>query len=122
MLSSPRKVRRGSRAFPDARWKRARAMLRGGILSFVLSLIPALRAANALTPSDAEQLFVHRIWPMLQDKCLPCHGKDEEKIKGGLDLRTKAAALEGGDSLTPAFSPGNPETSPLYLATTRLSD
>ena len=59
---------------------------------------------------------------MLQDKCLPCHGRDEEKIKGGLDLRTKAAALEGGDSLTPAFAPGQPETSPLYLATTRLSD
>ena len=26
-------------------------------------------------------------------KCLACHGEDEAKIKGGLDLRTQAAML-----------------------------
>jgi Protein of unknown function (DUF1549)/Protein of unknown function (DUF1553)/Planctomycete cytochrome C len=36
-----------------------------------------------------------------------------------LDLRTLADALRGGDSGSPALSPGSPENSPLYLAVTR---
>src|SRR5262249_2773124 len=77
--------------------------------------------ADTTTPS-AEQLFVRRVQPMLADKCLPCHGRDEEKIKGGLDLRTLATAREGGDSGYPALVPGRPDASPLYLAVTRASD
>lgn len=56
---------------------------------------------------------------MMQEKCLACHGREEEKIKGGLDLRTLAGASEGGDSLKPSFVAGKPGESPLYLAVTR---
>jgi hypothetical protein len=62
------------------------------------------------------------VQPMFEAKCLSCHGRDEEKIKGGLDLRTLASTLEGGDSLKPALVAGQPDVSPLYLAASRAHD
>jgi hypothetical protein len=60
------------------------------------------------------------VGPVLQTKCLPCHGEDPKgQLKGGLDLRTRAGALKGGDSGRPAIVPGKPDESPLYRAVTR---
>src|SRR4051812_26354651 len=70
----------------------------------------------------AELLFVRRVAPLFQEKCLACHGNEESKIKGGLDMRTRAATLKGGDSEQPAFVAGQPEKSPLYLAVTRAHE
>jgi hypothetical protein len=53
---------------------------------------------------------------------LACHGQDEKSIKGGLDLRTLASTLKGGESEAPAILPGKPNESPLYLAVTRKHD
>ena len=72
--------------------------------------------------TDAEMLFVRRVAPLFHDKCLACHGKDEAKIKGGLDMRTLASTLKGGDSKLPGFVSGKPEESPLYLAVTRTHE
>ncbi len=83
-------------------------------LPFLLILPGALRAAE-----DAEALFVRRVLPLLQEKCLACHGKDEKKIKGDLDLRTATTTLKGGESGDPAIVAGKPEKSPLYLSVTR---
>ncbi len=93
--------------------------MRGALLvaAALLSGPPANSAA--LTPADAEALFVRRVRPLLQEKCLSCHGRDEEKIKGGLDLRTLESSLDGGDSLKPSIAAGKPDQSPLYLAVTR---
>jgi mono/diheme cytochrome c family protein len=87
----------------------------------VAALLLSFAAVDAapLTPADAEALFVRRVQPLLEARCLACHGRDEGKIKGGLDLRTRASALEGGDSLKPAFVAGKPAESPLFLAVTR---
>ena len=52
-----------------------------------------------------------QIHPVIIDNCTKCHGG--VKQKGGLDLRTIKAALEGGETDT-ALIPGDPETSPLY--------
>ena len=84
-------------------------------------LLSSLLLASALTTfaADADALFVRRVLPLLQEKCLACHGKDEAKIKGGLDLRTRAELLLGGDSDKPAIVSGQPNESPLYLAVTR---
>ncbi|MBI5770546.1 MAG: PSD1 domain-containing protein [Verrucomicrobia bacterium] len=90
-------------------------MPRPTALAAFLLLASIARAASA----DGEALFAQRVWPILSEKCLACHGKDEAKIKGGLDLRTRAAALEGGDSTLPAFVTGKPDDSPLYHAITR---
>jgi len=85
----------------------------------ILGALPFAAPAAELTALEAEQLFVRRIQPLVQEKCIGCHGRDEEKIKGGLDLRTLAAALEGGDSLKPSLVPGKADASPFYLAVTR---
>ncbi len=68
--------------------------------------------------SSAELHFVRRIGPLLQSKCLACHG-DSAKIEGGLDLRTSESALRGGDSEVAVVVKGEPDKSPLYLAATR---
>src|SRR5215471_10383756 len=51
-------------------------------------------------------------------KCLACHGADPKEIKGGYDLRTREAAIKGGESDEAAIVPGEPEKSPLYRAVT----
>lgn len=78
-----------------------------------------LWVSSTLHAQDAEQLFVRRVWPLFQEKCLACHGNDEKKIKGGYDMRTPESAAKGGESETKALVPGKPEESPLYLASTR---
>jgi mono/diheme cytochrome c family protein len=94
----------------------------------IMKIIPlALLCIAAVLPTqargdDAEQLFVRRIVPLFHEKCLSCHGNEEAKIKGGLDMRTAASTLKGGESETPGFIFGKPEESPLYLAVTRQHD
>jgi len=78
----------------------------------------ALALATSLHAKDAELLFVRRIAPLFQEKCLACHGNDE-KIKGDFDMRSREAVLKGGESEKPGIVPGKPEESPLYLAVTR---
>jgi hypothetical protein len=79
----------------------------------------SLQATHATESMDAEQLFVRRIFPLFQDKCLGCHGNDIQKIKGEFDMRTPESTLKGGESNKPAFVPGKPEDSPIYLSVTR---
>lgn len=90
---------------------------------FAAFLLTFCVTAPALAADEkAEQIFVRRIASLFAEKCLACHGKDEAKIKGSLDLRTLAATLKGGDSGKPAIVAGKPEASPLYLAVTWAHD
>ena len=84
-------------------------------LFFLLPLV----LAPVLHAEDAEALFVRRVWPLFQEKCLACHGNDTQKIQGGYDMRTQESALKGGESEKASITPGKPEESPLYLASTR---
>src|SRR5688572_13881079 len=78
-----------------------------GILAVFAATVSPPPAAGASATADpaTEALFVRRVWPLFQEKCLACHGNDEAKIKGGLDMRTLAATLKGGDSEKPALVP-----------------
>ena len=77
-------------------------------------------ARGAEPPSDGERLFVSKVRPLLTERCLACHGADEAKIKGGLDLRSRESTLRGGDSGEAAILPGKPtEQSPLIRAVLR---
>lgn len=87
-----------------------------------LTFLIAAGMTEAVADEKGEMLFVRRINPLFQEKCLACHGNDEAKIKGELDLRTLAALLKGGESGKPSLVPGKPEESPLYLAVTRRHD
>ncbi len=54
--------------------------------------------------------FVREIRPLLEKRCLECHGA--AKQKGGLRLDARLDALRGGDN-GPALKPGDPAGSPL---------
>jgi len=83
-----------------------------GFLCFLLLLTPTLSAADA----EGEALFVRRVAPLIAEKCLACHGQNEDEIEGGLDMRSLAALHAGGDSGEASIVVGKPEESPLMLA------
>jgi len=61
-------------------------------------------ASGSTVPAPTEE----DILPIIQARCVVCHGKREPR--GGLDLRTQASRLKGGTS-GPAVVPGKPEES-----------
>lgn len=88
----------------------------------MLVLVLVAGSAVAADADRAEELFVLRIAPLLQEKCWACHGADERSREGGLDLSARTGLLKGGDSEEPAIVPGQPDDSPLYRAVTRTDD
>ena len=76
--------------------------------------LPIVAAVLTLAGSSAAQdrdAFERAVLPILQAKCLSCHG--EKKQRAGLDLRTKSAILAGGESGA-ALKPGYLADSPLW--------
>jgi mono/diheme cytochrome c family protein len=73
---------------------------------------PPPPAKSASTPATTNLTFQKDIAPILQAKCVLCHG-DRNKFKGGLDARTLRSLEKGGDS-GPAINRQDPETSPLW--------
>src|SRR5262245_4147540 len=69
--------------------------------------IERLAASQSLSRAAA-QLNQHDIIPIMLRHCTTCH--NQRRREGGLDLRTKAAMLQGGKS-GPALVPGKPEKS-----------
>jgi len=63
--------------------------------------------------SAGDRHFTEKVKPLLDSRCVSCHGPD--KVKGGLRLDSRAAALKGGDS-GPALVPGKPAESLLLQA------
>lgn len=63
--------------------------------------------------SDADQHFADKVKPLLESRCISCHGPD--KVKGGLRLDSRDAAIKGGDA-GPAVVPGKPSESLLLQA------
>ncbi len=86
----------------DAAWK----SLAAGCLLLGLCLTPRYDTAA----DDQVRFFRENVEPILVGRCLECHGSEQ---KGGLDLRTKATALKGGESGA-AIEPKQPEESLLY--------
>jgi len=72
------------------------------------------------TRAQARDLFLQRVLPALQTKCLGCHG-DGEELEGALDLRTRAAMLRGGKS-GPALVPGDSGASLIYQSLLRSDE
>ena len=73
-----------------------------------------VRAADVAAPaSDSAGHFLGHVRPLLQSKCVSCHGPEEQE--GGLRLDSQAAVLKGGDS-GPAVVAGDPAASLLLKA------
>ncbi|HEX5176045.1 MAG TPA: DUF1549 domain-containing protein, partial [Chthoniobacteraceae bacterium] len=69
------------------------------------SLLCTEPVAAASSPADH---FTTSVWPLLDSRCVQCHGP--KKQKGALRLDSREAALKGGDS-GPALVPGKPKES-----------
>ena len=87
--------------------------------SSVRFLLAALAAGgaflriSALADDSPDQHFLERVKPLLDSRCISCHGPD--KVKASLRLDSRAAVLRGGD-LGPSAVPGKPAESLLLAA------
>jgi len=89
-------------------WQDVRVTNRAVQFALVLGAALGVRADEA-----AERHFVERVKPLLESRCVSCHGPD--KVQGGLRLDSREAALKGGDT-APAVVPGEPSKSLLLAA------
>lgn len=90
-----------------------------GVLGSLLGLF-AISTAHATGRVE----FNRDIRPVLSDNCFACHGPDTAKMKGGLRLDLRDAALAPAKSGKPAIIVGKPEESELVrrLQTTDPDD
>jgi len=86
-------------------------------LFFLISGIAGM--ATGLCGAEAKVDFAKEIQPLLQKRCLECHGP--EKQKGKLRLDSKDAAFKGGKE-GPVIMPGSAEKSELYRRITLPKD
>lgn len=88
--------------------------LKSRLLLLVGSLVSLSFFAAFLFSSDPDQLsFNLHVRPILNSKCVRCHGG--VKKNGGLSLLTREAALQMGESGHPAIVPGDPGASELIF-------
>lgn len=78
------------------------------LLALVLST-----AALAAAPLTPEQHFTQKVKPLLDLRCVSCHGPDKQK--GKLRLDSRAATLKGGET-GPGIVPGKPAESLILQA------
>lgn len=68
---------------------------------------------------DPEALFTFEVLPLLQNKCLGCHGDKPDDIEGDFNMLTLEGMLAGGESGHPGLVPGKVSKSPIYQVVTR---
>jgi mono/diheme cytochrome c family protein len=80
-----------------------------------LACLVGFYTSAALAPAHAAAKldFNRDIRPILSDNCFACHGPDTQKVKGGLRLDSREAALKPAKSGALAIVPGKPEKSAL---------
>src|SRR4051812_39790122 len=103
-----------SRAFRGAGSATYRPVMSVRIVLAVLAgmaFSPRPVPTRAAEPPRAGPSYGPAVRPLLEAKCLRCHGRKVKKAE--LDLSTLAAILRGGES-GPVVTPGKPEESPLY--------
>lgn len=79
-------------------------------------LLLSARTLAAAEMSEADRHFTDKVKPLLDSRCVSCHGP--EKQKGHLRLDSREAALKGGD-VGPSVVPGIPRESLLLQAVMR---
>ena len=75
------------------------------------SISALLGAQSGLPPAPSPVSFAKDVQPILESKCLSCHG--EAMQMGKLDLRSRESALQGG-AHGAVLVPANAEQSKLY--------
>ena len=79
----------------------------------VIAFVCLLTGLVVHADDEANAHFLAQVKPLLDSRCVSCHGP--EKQKGGLRMDSRAALLKGGDN-GPALVPGKPEASLLVQA------
>lgn len=69
------------------------------------------RAGDLPTPIDSALVYQDLVRPVLQDRCVECHGASQ--TEGGLRLDGREQIEEGGDDGA-VIEPGSPNESPIY--------
>lgn len=82
----------------------------GIVFQFVWS--PVVAEEAKITPQ--EKFFLQKIRPLLEQKCLGCHGKTPDDIKGEYTMLSREALIKGGESEEAAIIVGKPEQSPFW--------
>ncbi len=59
---------------------------------------PLFAAESAPLPPEHVDFFENKIRPMLVNHCLECHSQEKGKVKGGLNMDTRADFLKGGEN------------------------
>jgi len=96
--------------------------LRLTALAIAITVISSpLRAQEKPLTAEENEFFEAKIRPALIEHCHKCHSADKDaKIKGGLQVDSKAALLKGGTS-GPGLVAGQPDRS-LIIKAMRFSD
>ncbi len=76
---------------------------------------PSEAARSDSSRTQQLEFFEAKIRPVLVERCYECHAADSKIVRGGLQLDSRQAGLQGGDS-GPAIVPGQPEDSLLIEA------
>jgi hypothetical protein len=84
-------------------------------LRILIFLVISAGFLCARADQTADTHFLTKVKPLLESRCIGCHGPD--KTKGGLRLDSLSATLKGGDT-GPAVIPGKPKESLLLQAVT----
>lgn len=93
------------------------------LLCALLFSAAAVCAEDSADVSEGEKLFAIHVKPVLEEKCLACHGADPDDIQGGLDLRTRKGLLAGGEAFeADVVVLGDGDHSMLYVTTTRTEE
>ena len=71
----------------------------------VIGLVVLMVGPLAAGAAEPDRLFREQVAPILEQRCVSCHGSDSPK--GGLSLATGRSLLKGGES-GPAVVPGKP--------------
>jgi hypothetical protein len=83
-------------------------------------LLLALTIALVGAAEDPAALWTAKVQPLLNERCIECHGPT--KAKHNLRLDSREAMLKGGKDLGPAIVLDKPETSPLLKVCTLPRD
>ncbi|MEM6840894.1 MAG: PSD1 and planctomycete cytochrome C domain-containing protein [Bacteroidota bacterium] len=85
---------------------------------FSAMILISCQQSGKLSEEEAELLFAHEVYPILQEKCFACHGDRPDKIEGDFNIHTLEGVLAGGESGRVALAPGDAGKSLIYEAVT----
>lgn len=80
-------------------------------LRFLAPVLVLLAGVGSASADPKNPTYADDVLPVLRQHCLGCHGNDKQK--GGLNLATFAAAMQGGSSGA-VVAPGDPDKSRLF--------